>query len=275
MAVTVADINKLRKMTQAGMMDCKKALTEANGDFDEAIAILRKSGAAKAAKRADRNAGEGLAFAKAEKGGRVGVLISLNCETDFVAKNEDFNKLATTILEIALDQKPMSADALKGLSFDGNGLTVGEKLVEATGAIGEKIEIGAYHLVQAESVVGYIHPGNQVASIVGFNKEGHAVLGKNIAMQVAAMSPVAIDEHSVPADIRDRELSIGREKALQEGKPEHIVDKIAEGNLKKFYQDNTLLHQAFIIDNKKSVGQYLKENDSELKITDFKRVQLN
>lgn len=275
MAVTVADINKLRKMTQAGMMDCKKALVEADGDFDAAIDILRKKGAAKAAKRADRDAGEGLAVAKVNEAGNAGVLLSVNCETDFVAKNADFGNLVNTIVDIALANMPADLDALKALSFDGNGVTIADKLNESAGSIGEKIEIGSYYTVSAETVVGYNHPGNQVATIVGLNQDGTSETGRDLAMQIAAMAPVAVDESNVPDDVKERELKLGREKAIEEGKPEHIVDKIAEGSLKKFYKENTLVNQAFIKDNKKSVGQMLKEQSDDLQVTEFKRIQLN
>lgn len=276
MAVTVADINKLRKSTGAGMMDCKKALVEADGDFDAAVDILRKKGAAKAAKRADRDAGEGLVFAKTTEDGSRGVLLALNCETDFVAKNADFQAMANNLVNLALDNSAKDLEALVAISYDGNGMSIADKLTEATATIGEKIEISEYHLVEAGTVVGYNHPGNQVATIVGLNKGGDfADLARGVAMQVAAMAPVAIDESGVSDDIKEREIAIAREKALEEGKPENIVDKIAEGSLKKFYKEMTLVNQLSITDNKKTVGQVIKEADGDLSVTTFKRIALN
>lgn len=276
MAVTVADINKLRKSTGAGMMDCKKALVEADGDFDAAVAILRKKGAAKAARRADRDASEGLAIAKTTEDGKRGVLLSLNCETDFVAKNEDFGKMANTLVDIALNNNINTVDELHAQSFDGNGVTVGDKLSEANGTIGEKIEVAEFYTVEAETVFGYNHPGNQVATIVGLSQTGDfGDVAKDVAMQIAAMKPVAVDETQVPADVKEREMTIAREKAIEDGKPENIVDKIAEGSLKKFYKENTLVHQAFIKDGKKTVAQVLQEASSDLAVTTFKRIGLN
>ncbi len=276
MAVTVADINKLRKSTGAGMMDCKNALVEADGDFEAAVDVLRKKGAAKAAKRADRDAGEGLAYAKTSEDGKSGVLLVVSCETDFVAKNADFITMATTIVDVALASGAQTMDELNAASFDGNGTTVGDKIAMATGTIGEKIEIGKFFAVNAETVVGYNHPGNQVATIVGLNKAGDfGKLAKEIAMHVAASTPVALDESGVSEDVKKRELDIAREKALADGKPEQIIDKIAEGSLKKFYKESTLLNQMFIMDNKKTVGQIVKEADSDLSITDFQLIQLN
>lgn len=276
MAVTVADINKLRKSTGAGMMDCKKALVEADGDFDAAVDILRKKGAAKAAKRADRDAGEGLVITKTNDDATQGVLVALNCETDFVAKNADFQAMANTLVDLALNSSAASLEELTALSYDGNGSSIADKLTEATATIGEKIEISAFHRVEAVTVQGYNHPGNQVATIVGLNKGGDlGDLPREVAMQIAAMAPVAIDESGVSEDIKERELAIAREKAIADGKPENIVDKIAEGSLKKFYKESTLINQMFIKDNKKTVGQVMKEVDGELAVTVFQRVALN
>ena len=275
MAVTVAEINKLRKMTGAGMMDCKKALVEADGDFEVAIDVLRKKGAAKAAKRADRDAAEGLAITKTTEDGKFGVLLSLNCETDFVAKNADFGAMANTILDLALTNGANTVEELNALSYDGNGTSVADKIAEANGTIGEKIEITEYYAISAESVYGYNHPGNQVASLVAMSKASDETVAKNVAMQIAAMAPVALDAESVPQEIKDREMEIGRDQARQEGKPAEMIDRIAEGKLKRYYKDATLLAQPYIIDNKKSVAQYLKEQDGDLTVTAFKRISLN
>ena len=272
--ITAADVNKLRKQTGAGMMDCKKALVEAEGDFEKAIEVLRKKGQKVAAKRGDREASEGLAIAKSEGG--KGVVVVLNCETDFVAKNADFNALATTIAEVALANTPNSIDELKGLSYAGNGLTVGDKITEQIGTIGEKIEISSYDIIESGKVIAYNHPGNQIASLVGLSKDGNFdEAGRDVAMQVAAMAPIALNEEQVPADIIDKEIEIGKDLAIQEGKPADMAEKIARGRLNKFFKENTLVHQAFIKDNKKNVAQYLKDQDSELIITDFKRASLS
>lgn len=271
--ITAAQVNELRKTTGAGMMDCKKALVEAEGDKEKAIEILRKKGQKVAAKRGDRDATEGLVIAKSE--GKEGVILVLNCETDFVAKNDDFGKFANQIVDVALQNKPTSVEELKGLSFDGNGLTIGDKIIEEIGKIGEKIDLSAYELVKAETVVAYNHPGNKIASIVGLSKDGDlADAGKDVAMQIAAMAPIAIDEKGVEQSVIDKELEIGMDLARQEGKPEAMLEKIAQGKLKKFFKENTLLNQQYIKDNKKSVGQFLNETSDGLTVTSFKRLAL-
>ena len=274
--ITAADVNKLRKQTGAGMMDCKKALVEAEGDFDKAIDILRKKGQKIAAKRGDRDANEGLVIAKATADNKKAVMVVVNCETDFVAKNDDFGKFADTILNIAIEKGPASLEELKGLSFDGNGLTIADKIIEQTGVIGEKIDVSGYEVVEAEQTIAYNHPGNKLASIVALNKAGEAMAeaGKQVAMQIAAMDPVAIDENSVPSEIIEKEMALGKEKALAEGKPENIVEKIAEGTVKKYLKENTLLNQASVRDNKKTVSQMLNEVENGLTVTDFKRIML-
>ena len=274
--ITAADVNSLRKQTGAGMMDCKKALVEADGDFDKAIDILRKKGQKVAAKRGDRDANEGLVIAKTTADGKKAVMVVVNCETDFVAQNADFGKFADTILNIAIEKNPSSLDELKGLSFDGNGLSIADKIIEQTGVIGEKIDVSGYEVVEADQTVAYNHPGNKLASIVALNKTGESIAeaGKQVAMQIAAMNPIAIDEASVPADIIAKEMEVGKEKALAEGKPENIVEKIAEGTVKKFLKENTLLNQASVRDNKKTVAQLLNEVESGLTVTDFKRIML-
>lgn len=270
MAITAADVNKLRQMTGAGMMDCKKALTEANGDFDAAIDLLRKKGQKVAANRADRDAAEGLVLAKTSADAKTGVLVSVNCETDFVAKNADFGKMAETILDIAMQHQATDAAALKALPF-GNGLTVAEKLTEQTGVIGEKIDVNYCGTLNAEYVYAYNHPGNRVASMVGLNKAGHEQVAKDVAMQAAAMAPIALDKSSTPQSVIEKELEIGKELAIQEGKPAEMAEKIAQGRLNKFFKESTLLAQEFIKDNKMNVEQYVQKADKDLKVTGFKR----
>jgi len=274
MAITAADVNKLRQITGAGMMDCKKALVEANGDFDGAIDYLRKQGQKVAAKRADRDASEGLVIAKTTADGKRGVVVCVNCETDFVAKNADFTAMAERIAEIALEKGVGSIDALKGAAYDSKGLSIAEKLVEQTGVIGEKIDVSACLTVSAEFVCAYNHPGNKVASVVGLNKTGFETAAKDVAMQVAAMGPVALNKESVPQNVIDKEIEIGKELAIQEGKPVDMAEKIAVGRLNKFFQESTLLAQEFIKDNKLSVEQYLKSHDKDLTATGFARHSL-
>lgn len=267
-AITAADVSKLRKTTGAGMMDCKKALQEADGDFDRAIEIIRKKGQAIASKRSDREASEGTVQARVDGG--YGAMISLNCETDFVAKNEDFVSFAQSILDLAIAEKPADLDALKALKMDDK--TVEEKVVEQSGIIGEKIELAYFGFVEAPFVQVYNHFGNNLATIVGFSKENvDEQVAKDVAMQIAAMSPIAVDKDDVPADVIESERKIGREKALAEGKPENIVDRIADGMVNKFLKENTLMNQEFTKDSKKTVGQYIKEADKDLSVTGFQR----
>ena len=273
--ITASEVNKLRKQTGSGMMDCKKALVEANGDFDAAVDILRKKGQKVAAKRGDRDAAEGLTIAKASADGSKGVVVMVNCETDFVAKNDDFNAFVETITTAALDNKPASIDELNKLTYGGNGMTIGEKITEQIGKIGEKIEISVYNTIEAGKVVAYNHPGNQIASLVGLSKNGDfSEAGRDVAMQVAAMAPIALDQESVDQAIIDKEIEIGKDQAIAEGKPADLAEKISKGRLNKFFKENTLVNQAFIKDNKKSVSQYLKDIDSDLAVTDFKRAAL-
>ena len=271
--ITAADVNNLRKQTGAGMMDCKKALVEAEGDFEKAIDLLRKKGQKVAAKRGDRDANEGLVLAKTSDG-KHGAMIVLNCETDFVAKNEEFGNLANTILNIALEKKPGSLDELKSLNYNGGSATIEEKITEEVGKIGEKIDLSSYEVVDAGKVVTYNHPGNKLASMVGFNDNTSEDMGREVAMQIAAMNPVSIDKDDVSKDLIDREIEIGKEQARQEGKPEDLLEKIAMGKLNKFYQENTLLNQQFIKDNKKTVRQHIESENKELKVTSFKRIAL-
>jgi elongation factor Ts len=272
--ITAADVNNLRKQTGAGMMDCKSALVEANGDFEKAIDILRKKGQKVAAKRGDRDANEGLVLAKSVDG-KNGFMIVLNCETDFVAKNEDFGNFANTILNIAIEKKPSTLEELKALNYNGGSTTIADKIIEEVGKIGEKIDLSAYEKVVASKVVAYNHPGNKLASMVGFSSESASEeMGKEVAMQVAAMNPVSIDKDDVSKDLIDREIEIGKEQAKLDGKPEAMLEKIALGKLNKFYQENTLMNQQFIKDSKKTVAQHIQSVDKELKVIAFKRIAL-
>ncbi|MEQ8325175.1 MAG: translation elongation factor Ts [Vicingaceae bacterium] len=271
--ITAAEVNKLRKQTGAGMMDCKKALVEADGDFEKAIDILRKKGQKVAAKRGDREANEGLVLAKTSDGKR-GVMIALNCETDFVAKNDEFGKLANSILDIAISKNPSSLDDLLALNFNGSSQSIGEKITEEIGKIGEKIDLSSYEVVEGGRVVAYNHPGNKLASMVGFSQDASEDLGKDVAMQIAAMNPVSIDKDDVSSEIIEREIEVGKEQAREEGKPEELLEKIAMGKLNKFYQENTLMNQQFIKDSKKTIRQHLESVNKDLKITAFKRIAL-
>ncbi|MCX8080630.1 MAG: translation elongation factor Ts [Bacteroidia bacterium] len=273
MAITAADVNKLRQQTGAGMMDCKKALEETNGDFEAAIDYLRKKGAKVAANRQDREAKEGVVLAKVNDDNTKGVVVAVNCETDFVAKNQDFISFVQKIAEIALQHTPADIESLKKLPYDNN-ISVHDKLMEQVGKIGEKIDIGYYQSVHCPYVVSYIHPGNRLAVVVGFNKKTDEEVGFNVAMQAAAMSPVAIDKDDVDPKLVERELEIAREQVRAEGKPENMVDKIAEGKLNKFYKESTLLNQEFFIDSKLTVRQYLQNSDKELTVTHLKRFSL-
>ncbi|NKI30670.1 translation elongation factor Ts [Croceivirga thetidis] len=270
--ITAADVNKLRKTTGAGMMDCKKALVEADGDFDKAIEILRKKGQKVAAKRADRDSSEGAAIAKVNDDRNQGVVISLNCETDFVAKNESFVQLANDLAQLALVHD--SKDSF--LTADFNGMTVAEKLTEQTGVIGEKIEIGSFETLSAPFVGSYIHAGNKIATLVGLSAavDGAAEAAKDVAMQAAAMNPVALNEEGVDQSIIDKEIEIAKDQLRQEGKPEAMLDNIAKGKLKRFFKDNTLVNQAFIKDSKQSVADYVKSVEAALEVTGFQRVAL-
>ncbi len=272
--ISAADVAKLRRVTLAGMMDCKKALEEAEGNFDKAIEIIRKKGQAVANKRADRDATEGVVLSKVTADGKKGSMIVLNSESDFVAKNAEFVGFANKILELALSSDPASLEALKALPMDG--VNVGEKVIEYIGIIGEKLDLSYFAKIDAPYVQAYIHPGNKLATLVGFTKAGaDQQVYKDIAMQVAAMNPVAVDKADVPQSVIDQELEIGREQARREGKPEAMLGKIAEGKLAKFYKDSTLVNQDFIKDNKQTIGQYLKSVDSDLKVKGFIRFTLN
>jgi elongation factor Ts len=273
MAITAADVNKLRQQTGAGMMDCKKALEETNGDFEAAVDYLRKKGAKVAANRQDREAKEGVVLAKVNDSKNKGVVVAVNCETDFVAKNQDFIQFVQQLTDIALQHSPSDIESLKKLPFDNN-ITVNDKLMEPVGKIGEKIDIGYYQSVDAPYVISYIHPGNRLAVVVGFNKSTDEEVAFNIAMQAAAMSPVSIDKDDVDPKIIERELEIAREQVRAEGKPENMVEKIAQGKLNKFYKESTLLNQEFFIDSKLTVRDYLQSTDKQLTVTFMKRFSL-
>jgi len=273
MKITAQQVNELRKRTGAGMMDCKKALVESDGDMDKAIDILRKKGQKIAAKRADRAADEGVVLARVNDDKTFSAVLMINCETDFVAKNSDFIDYVRAVLDLAIENKAKNAGELKALKL--NGRTVEETVTDQTGVIGEKIQLGGYEAVEAPMVFAYVHPGNRIATVAGLNKAGDFdQVGKDVVMQIAAMSPVAIDRDDVPQSVIDHEIEIGKDQARQEGKPEAILEKIALGKLNKFFKDSTLLNQAFIKDSKKSVGQYLKEADKELTVVAFKRMAL-
>ena len=275
MAISAQDVNKLRQMTGAGMMDCKKALTEANGDFEAAIDILRKKGQKVSASRSDRETSEGSIFVETNADSTEGILVALGCETDFVGKNEEFQTLGQNILQAAVQNKPAGIEELKAIKL-ASGRTVEESLVDLIGKIGEKLEILAYERIAGEKVVPYIHANNKLGVIVALTSVGgdYEVAGKDVAMQIAAMRPVAVDKSGVDTETIEREMEIGREQARAEGKPEAMLDKIAQGKLNKFYKENTLLEQPFVKDNSVSVGQYLDGINKGMTVTKFKRVQI-
>ncbi len=276
MAITAADVNKLRTQTGAGMMDCKNALVEANGDFEAAIDILRKKGQKIAAKRGGNDAKEGIVLAQATSDGKTGVILTLNCETDFVAKNDGYIALVQSLVDLALTHQPTTVEELKSLAYDDR-LNVEDKITEQIGVIGEKLDLSAYGIVNAASVVAYNHPGNQLATLVGLNEAGEEIAeaGRQVAMQVAAMAPIAINKDGVDERTIEREIEIGKELAIQEGKPAEMAEKIAMGRLNKFFQENTLLSQAFIRDNKVTVDQFLNSTTKGLTVIDFKRFSLS
>ncbi len=273
MAITAADISKLRTATGAGMLDCKNALVEAEGDFDKAVDIVRKKGLAIANKRADREATEGVVLARVSADGKKGALIVLNCETDFVAKNEGFVKLAEGFLNAALVNTPATLEDLKAIVVDG--MTIGDKTTEQTAVVGEKIDLSFYQSLTAAQVVAYIHQGNKLSTLVAFNQTLPEQVGRDVAMQVASMAPVAVSADEVSPELLAREKEIAKELARNEGKPENMLEKIAEGRIQKFYKESTLLEQAFVKDNKKSIKQYLSDTSKDLTATAFVRYSLN
>jgi len=273
MNISAADVAKLRKATGAGMMDCKNALTDAEGNFDRAIEIIREKGKLVASKRADRESSEGVVLSKVSEDKSFGAVISLNSETDFVAKNENFIALTEKILDNAIANKCVNIDEVKALVMDGR--TIGEQVLEQTGIIGEKIELSYYACIAAANVVPYIHPGNKLATLVGFSKTIEYQAGRDVAMQIAAMNPVAVDNADVAPEIVEQELKIAKEKFRLEGKPEAMLDKIAQGALNKFFKDSTLLNQDFVKDNKTTIRQYLTGVDKDVNVTGFIRFTLN
>ncbi|UXX81384.1 translation elongation factor Ts [Reichenbachiella carrageenanivorans] len=276
MAITAQDVNKLRQMTGAGMMDCKKALVEAEGDFDKAIEILRKKGQKVSASRADRETNEGIVIVKTNEDHTVGVLVAFSCETDFVAKNDAFVSLGEELATAAFTQKPADAAALKALKADGD-LTFDDKITELIGKIGEKLDIVAYEVMEGEAVVPYIHAGSKLGVLVSLkNTNGADVLeaGKDVGMQIAAMNPVAVDKDGVDATVVEKEIEIGKDQARQEGKPEAMLEKIALGKLNKFYKENTLLSQAFVKDNGVNISQYLDSVSKGMTVAEFKRITI-
>lgn len=272
--ITASTVNKLRQMTGAGMMDCKKALQESNGDMDGAVDILRKKGAAKAAKRADREAAEGLSIAKASEDNTYGIVVEVNCETDFVAKNDDFIEFANQVADFALSHQFANKDALLAAEFEGK--TLGEICVDKTAVIGEKVDISNYALLASEGVAAYNHGANRIGVLVALNSSDDNAIqaGRDLAMQIAAMNPIAVDEDAVPQEVKDKELEIGRDIAKQEGKPEEMLDRIAQGKLKRFFKDNTLMNQSYVKDGSMTVSAFLKTVNPSLKVKSFERFQL-
>jgi elongation factor Ts len=272
--ISASDVNKLRQQTGAGMMDCKKALVESNGDFEAAVDYLRKKGAKVAASRQDRDSNEGVIIAKASADGKTGIVVEVNCETDFVAKNADFVAFADKIAEVALTSTPASLEELKALTVDGK--VISEALIEQTGVIGEKIDVSKYEIVTGEKVVAYIHGNYRLGVLVGLSAdaEGAEEAGKDVAMQIAAMNPIAIDKDGVDQHTIEREIAIAKEQIIAEGKPAEMAEKIAQGKLNKFFKDTTLLNQEFVKDSSKNIAQFLDSVSKGLTVTAFKRVQL-
>jgi elongation factor Ts len=271
--ISAAEVNKLRQQTGAGMMDCRKALIESNGDFEAAIDYLRKKGQKVAANRSDRDAKEGVVIAKANADNTYGIVLNLTSETDFVAKNADFIEFAQQVAEVALASKVTTIDDLKAASM--GGATIGEKLLEMVAKIGEKIDVSRFEQISADAVVPYIHSGYRIGVLVGMNQaanEGIITAGRDVAMQIAAMNPLAVDADNVSAEIVEREKAIAVEQIVAEGKPADMAEKIAAGKMSKFFKDNTLLPQAFVKDNSKTVGDYLKSVSNGLTVVSFKRI---
>ena len=269
--ITAADINKLRQQTGAGMMDCRKALTESNGDFEAAIDYLRKKGQKVAALRGDREAKEGVVIAKTTEDNKTGFIINVSCETDFVSKNAEYVEFAKSIMEAAVAKNVKSIDELNAVKIGNE--TVADKLNEQVAKIGEKISVSKFERVDAEYVAAYIHGAYRMGVLVGFNKDAGEA-GKDIAMQIAAMNPIAVDQSTVAPEVIAREKNIAIEQVKAEGKPPEMAEKIAMGKINKFFKDSTLLAQPFVKDANKSVSEYLKSIDVDLKVIEFKRVAL-
>ncbi|MFN4255168.1 MAG: translation elongation factor Ts [Saprospiraceae bacterium] len=273
--ISAADVNKLRQLTSAGMMDCKKALEETGGDFEAAQDWLRKKGIAKAAKREDREAKEGVVVALTLPNQTRGIIVALNCETDFVARGESFIALAQKIGQIALDAFPENLDQLLALEYE-NGESIKDKVAAQNGIVGEKIEVSRYETITGAQILPYIHSNNKLAVLVALNKRENEYeqAGRDVAMQIAAMSPVSVSKDDVDPKIIEKEMEIGKELARNEGKPEAMLEKIAQGRLNKFFQENTLLAQKFVKNNDLTVEQYLQTLNKELTVTAFRRVGL-
>ena len=269
--ITAAEINKLRQQTGAGMMDCRKALVESNGDFEEAIDYLRKKGQKVAALRGDREAKEGVVIAKTNADKTIGMVLNVSCETDFVSKNADYIAFAQSIMEAALANDVKNVEELNQVKIDGE--TVADKLHDQVAKIGEKISVSRFERVDAPYVAAYIHGSYRMGVLVGMNKENDEA-GKDVAMQIAAMDPLAIDQSGISEEVVARERNIAIEQIKAEGKPAEMAEKIAVGKLNKYFKDNTLLAQAYVKDGNQSVGDFLKNLDTELKVTEFKRVAL-
>jgi len=276
--ISAADVNKLRQQTGAGMMDCKKALTETNGDFEAAIDFLRKKGAKVAASRQDRESNEGVVISRTSADGKTGVIIELNCETDFVAKNAEFIAFANEVANKAVENHPKSIEELYALSIDTENTTttIGEAIIDKTGKIGEKIGVSKLEIISGEKVIAYVHGNFRLGVLVALNSnpEGVEEAGKDVAMQIAAMNPIAVDKDGVDATVIERELEIAKDVIRAEGKPEEMVEKISLGKLNKFYKDSTLLNQEFVKDSSKNVAQFLATVEKGLTVTAFKRVAL-
>lgn len=272
--ISASDVKKLRDMSGAGMMDCKKALKETGGDFDAAIEFLRKKGQKLSAKRADRDAKEGCVLALVSNDNSKGIVVRLSCETDFVSKNDDFVAMTQKIAELALSKFPATKEEL--LAEDFGGIALGEKIIEQTGVIGEKVELADYQRLEGPMVVPYIHMGNRAGVIVSLSKasDSFVTAGKDVAMQVAAMNPIALDQDGVSQEKIQKEIEIGMDIARQEGKPEAMLEKIATGKLNKFFKENTLVNQMFVKNNKQTIAAFLQSVDSDLAVTAFKHVKL-
>jgi elongation factor Ts len=275
MSITAAEVKALRTQTGAGMMDCKRALEESEGNTEKAVEILRLKGKKVAAKRSDREASEGVILSGVSKDGKTGLVMSLNCETDFVAQNADFISLTQTLIDLAITNGCEYKDDLLAKNFPGSDITVADRILDETGKIGERIEIGGFNVSKGETVASYIHPGNRLATVVGFSGSVDSGVARDVAMQAAAMAPVAVDQSQIPEDLIAKETEIARDLAIQEGKPAELADKIALGRLNKWYKEVTLVNQPFIKDNKQTVAQYVASTCPGAKVESFSRIALS
>ena len=267
MSVSAKQVKELRDATGVGMMDCKEALKEADGDFDEAVSILRKKGQEVASDRAAAEADEGLVVTAVSNGGHAGAIVEINCETDFVARNEDFQSFAVAVAEHALDERPEDLDALEALTYE-DGVTIKDELVALTGRIGEKLTIRRFEVLESDDgqIISYVHPGSKLGVLVEVHGDGELKeAGRDVAMQVAALEPIAVTRGEVPEDVKEEEREVARESAINEGKPEHVIDNIVEGKLERFFEDHVLMEQAFVKDSSVSVKEMLDETDLSVK----------